>query len=166
MHSLQLPCHFCLPQSQLWVSLMLLLQLLHPVVLREQYLPPMRVKKCHWILPMLIPQLDITSRPLSPSCPIPSDTSTSFPIVVVPELAVPPHAQPEQLNQPGGGKEYQCQMCTFHHTNKDCMLTHIHKHLDITGGCPMCGKGFQNAASLWKNGRRAHAIQILESAQD
>ena len=51
--------------------------------------------KCHQILPMLIPQPDITSRPLSPSCPSPSDTSTSFPIVAVPELAVPLHAQPE-----------------------------------------------------------------------
>ena len=51
--------------------------------------------KCHQILPMLIPQPDINSRPLSPSCPSPSDTSTSFPIIVVPELAVPPHAQPE-----------------------------------------------------------------------
>ena len=51
--------------------------------------------KCHQILPTPIPQPDITSKPLSPSCPSPSDTSKSFPIVVVPELAVPPHAQPE-----------------------------------------------------------------------
>ena len=64
--------------------------------------------KFHWISPMLIPQPDATSRPLSSSHPSPSDTSTSFPIVVVPELAVPLHAQPVQLNQPGGGKEYQC----------------------------------------------------------
>ena len=46
------------------------------------------------------------------------------------------------------------------------MLTHIHKHLDFTIGCPMCGKGLQNAASLWKHGKKAHAIQIVESAED
>ena len=54
--------------------------------------------KCHQILPTLIPWPDVTSRLLSPSCPSPSDTSTSFPIVVVHELAVPSHAQPELLN--------------------------------------------------------------------
>ena len=47
--------------------------------------------KWHQILPTLIPRPDITSRLLGPSHPSPSDTSTSFPIVVVSKLAVPPH---------------------------------------------------------------------------
>ena len=51
--------------------------------------------KCHQILPILIHQLDAILRPLSPSCPSPLDTSTSFPIVVVPEQTVPCHAKPE-----------------------------------------------------------------------
>ena len=41
------------------------------------------------------------------------------------------------------------------------MLTHIRKHLDLTIGCPICGKGFQNAASIHKHDRKAHAIQIV-----
>ena len=49
----------------------------------------------------------------SPSCPSPSNKSTSYPNLIVPELAIPTEAQPEWLNQPGGGKEYQCQLCTF-----------------------------------------------------
>ena len=36
--------------------------------------------KCHQISPTLTPQPDITLRPISPSCPSPSDTSTSFPL--------------------------------------------------------------------------------------
>ena len=46
------------------------------------------------------------------------------------------------------------------------MLTHIRKHLDLKIGCPVCGKGFQNAASLHKHGRKAHVIQILASVEE
>ena len=41
------------------------------------------------------------------------------------------------------------------------MLTHVRRHLDITVGCPVCGHGYQNAASLWKHSRDAHNIQII-----
>ena len=30
----------------------------------------------------------------------------------------------------------------------------------------MCRKGFQNAASIQKHGKKAHAIYIVESAED
>ena len=46
------------------------------------------------------------------------------------------------------------------------MLTHIRKHLDLTIGCPVCSKGFQNAAFLCKRGRKAHAIQIVALAEE
>ena len=90
----------------------------------------------------------------------------SFLTVVVPELAIPPEAMSEQINQQGGVKSYQCQLCTFIHTNRDCMLTPIRKHLNITIGCPMCGKCFQKSASLWKHSKKANAIHIVESAED
>ena len=70
---------------------------------------------------------------------------------------------PEQINQLGGVKDYKCVLCTFHHTNKDCILTHICKHLDIIMGCPVCGKGFQNVASPHKHGQKAHAVQAVAS---
>ena len=104
--------------------------------------------------------------PSSPPHPGPSHKPTTLPIVIVPKLAVPPEAQPKQLNQPDSGKEYRCQLCTIFHTNQDCMLTDIRKHLDLTIGYPVCSKGFQNAASLCKHGRKAHVIQIVPSAKE
>ena len=104
--------------------------------------------KHHCIIPTLLqsPESPPLSEPLpsshDPPSPGPSAKSTSYHIVVVRKLAIPTKALPERINQPGGMKEYQCQICPFHHTNKDCILTHICKHLDITIGCPMCGKGF------------------------
>ena len=159
------PCCLCLLQSQLWVSLMLLLQLLCPVTLSSQEGQEIP-SKCHRISPMLISQPDVTSRPLSPSRPSPSDTSTSFPIVVVPEVVIPEEAYPKHVNRLGGGKDYICHLCSFQHTNYDCLLTHIHKHLSITIGCPSCGHGFQNAASLHKHGRKVHQIRIVAYAEE
>ena len=52
----------------------------------------------------------------------------------------------------------------FLHTNLDSILTHIRRHLDIMVGFPICGRGYQNAASLQKHGRDAHNIQIVASA--
>ena len=126
---------------------------------------PEILSKHHQISPTLISQPEVTSKPSSPPHPDPSEESSALPIVAVPELFIPAEAQPEWINQPGGGKEYQCQLCTFHHTNKDCILIHIRKHLDITISCPMC-RGFQNAASLCKHGKKAHAIQIVASADE
>ena len=84
--------------------------------------------KCCHIVPTSIQPSE--SFPLSSDPPSPglSDKSASYPTLIVPEPAIPMEAQPEQINQPGGGKEYQCQLCAYHHTNKDCMLTHIRKH--------------------------------------
>ena len=113
--------------------------------------------KCQCIFPMPIPKPTMTQGPCSPSHTLPP-----FPIIVIPELAIPPYAQPEQLNCPGGCKDYQCKLCTFQHTNRDCMLMHICQHLEISISCPMCGKGFQNTASLRKHRKRVHAIQIVE----
>ena len=81
--------------------------------------------KCHQIFPTLIPQPDVTPKPLSLFCTLPLGTSTTPPMVVDPELTTPSHAQLEWLNFPSGGKEYQCQLCTFWHSNKDCMFTHL-----------------------------------------
>ena len=43
---------------------------------------------------------------------------------------------------------------------------HIWQHLEILVSCPMCGKGFQNVASLCKHEKKAHSIQIDESEQE
>ena len=120
--------------------------------------------KSQCIFPMPIPTT--TQRSHSPSCTVSSNASPPLPIIVVPELAIPPFAQPEQINWPRGCKDYKCQMCLFQHANKDCMLIHVHQHLKILNGSPMCGKGFQNAALLWKHGKKVHAIQIVEAEED
>ena len=121
--------------------------------------------KRHDIDPTLI-QPSVKSSPLPDNLLSPGPSVKPFLTVVIPELTIPHEAMLEQINQLGGVKNYQCQLCTFVYTNKDFMLTHICKHLDITIGCPMCGKGFQNTASLQKHGKMAHAIQIIESADD
>ena len=51
----------------------------------------------------------------------------------------------------------------FTSDKSDSIVTHIRRHVDITIGCPICGKGYQNAASLWKQGRDTHNIQIVAS---
>ena len=86
---------------------------------------PQEIPKCHHIMPTLIQPSESAPLPSSPPSPGPSSKSTSYPTLVVPELSIPTEAQPKWLNQPGGSKEYCCQLCTFCHTNQDCMLTHI-----------------------------------------
>ena len=113
-------------------------------------------KHCH-IVPTLVP---------TPEGPSTSSTSSSCPIVIVPELAITTDACPECINRSDGGKDYHCHICSFHPTNYDCILTHIRKHLDVTLGCPGCAKGFQNAASLLKHGRKIHKIQIVASTEE
>ena len=75
------------------------------------------ISKHHCIVPTSIQPSDSTSLPSSPPSPGPSNKPTSYPILIVQELSVPVEAQPKQLNQPGGGKEYRCQLCPFQHTN-------------------------------------------------
>ena len=95
---------------------------------------------------------------------MPSTSSTaSTPTVIVPKPAIPVDAYPECLNKPGRGKDYLCKMCHFLHSNLDSILTHDRRHLDIIVGCPICGRGYQNLASLQKHGRDAHNIQIVAS---
>ena len=95
------------------------------------------------IVPTSIQPPESFPLPSGPPSPGPSDKSASYPTLIVPEHAIPMKAQPEWINQPGGGKEYQCQLCAYQQSNKDCMLTpYQKKNLDITIGCPMCGKGF------------------------
>ena len=118
---------------------------------------PQNIPKHFCIIPTPIPTLEAPST---------SSTSSSCPIVVVLELAIPADAYPECINRPGGGKNYLCYLCSFHYTNYDCILTHVRKHLDLTIGCPGCGKGFQNVTSLHKHGREVHKIQIVASAEE
>ena len=87
---------------------------------------------------------------------------SKLPSIIVPELAVLTHALPEWINHPGGCKHYKCWICVFQHTNWDCMLTYIWQHLELSVRCPMCGKGFQNAASLCKHGQKIHSVNIVE----
>ena len=107
--------------------------------------------KCHRITPML-------------NSPMPSTSSISFPVVVVAKLAIPAEAYPQCLNRPSGGKNYLSCLCPFRHSNLDSILTHIIRHLDVTIECSICGRGYQNAASLHKHGRDIHSIQIIASS--
>ena len=99
----------------------------------------------------------------------PSSTNTKWsleipPMVVVQELLILTEANPECLNRPGGGKDYLCHLCQLRHSNLDMILMHIRKHLEVVVGCPVCGKGYQNAGSLCKHSKEVHHIQIVASA--
>ena len=74
------------------------------------------VQKHCCIVPTSIQTPESTSLPSSPPSPGPSNKSTSYPTLIVPELAIPTEAHPKWLNQPGGGKEY---------TDVSCILSAI-----------------------------------------
>ena len=111
-------------------------------------------------VPQSIPKHCCIILTLIPSSEVPptSSISSSCAVVVMLELAIPADAYLDHINRPGGGKDYLCHLCSFHHFNFDCILTHVRKHLDFTIICPGCGKGFQNVASLHKHGREVHKI--------
>ena len=97
----------------------------------------------------------------SPSTPKPSSDPVSYSVVHVPEMTIPDEWYPEWINLPNASKEYWCQGCSYTHSNLDTILTHVRKeHLNITIGCPACGKPYQNAASLHKHGKEIHKIII------
>ena len=101
------------------------------------------------------------STSLSPSTPKLSSDPVSYSVIHVPEMTILDEWYPEHINLPNAGKEYQCQGCSYSHSNLDTILTHVRKeHLDITLGCPACGKPYQNAASLLKHGKEIHKIII------
>ena len=90
------------------------------------------ISKCH----------QITTTLSSPSVPATSSASSiSFPVLVVPKLAISAEAYPEHLSRPGGGKDYLCCLCHFRHSKLVSILTHVRKHLDVTIGCSICGRG-------------------------
>ena len=71
----------------------------------------------------VIPPWHITPTPVDPSL-LASTTSlsastdvTMLPVVVVPELVIPAEAYAEQINRPGGGKDYLCHLCLYRHSN-------------------------------------------------
>ena len=125
---------------------------------------PVSPPKHHCITPTLVQSSDSPMLLTSSTSSDPSTKSASYPIVVVPDLKIPVEAYPEHLNQPGGGKEYLCYLCTFRHSNLDCILTHARKHHNITIGYPVCHKGYQNVVSLHKHGRDIHSVQIVTLA--
>ena len=101
------------------------------------------------------------STSMAPLTPKPSSDPVSYSVVHVPEMTIPDEWYPEHINLPNAGKEYWCQGCSYSHSNLDTILTHVRKeHLDITIGCPACGKPYQNAASLCKHGKEIHKIII------
>ena len=113
---------------------------------------PVLVSKHHHISTTLIS--------LSISTKLSTSSITSFPVLVVPELAIPAEAYPECLNRPDGGKDYLCHLCCFTHSNLDSILTPVRKHLDVTIGCPVCSRGYQNMTFLCKHGRDVHNFKL------
>ena len=117
------------------------------------------------------PHWHITPTPVGPSLSVSTSLSLSstnvavFPVVVVPKLAIPAKTYPEQINRPGGHKDYLCLylLCPFRHSNLDSILTHVRKHLEIIIGCAICSKGYPNDESLHKHGRDIHSVQIVAS---
>ena len=98
----------------------------------------------------------------SPSTPKSSSDPVSYSVVHVPEMTIPDELYPERINLPKAGKEYLCQGCSYTHSNLDTILTHVRKkNLNITIGCPACGKPYQNAVSFHKHGKEIHKITIL-----
>ena len=114
-------------------------------IMESQDVPTSTPKHC-----CIIPTLVWSSTSFTSSDP--STKSPSYPVVVVPEFTILAEAYPEHLNRPGRGKEYMCQLCAFRHSNLDCFLTHVRKHLNIMIGCPVCGKGYQiwHPSITWK----------------
>ena len=113
---------------------------------------PVIPKGCHLTLTLVTyfaSSLPSTSSSLSS---LPSK-SASYPVIVIPELAIPVGTDPECVNQPGG-KDYLCHVCTFWHSDLDCILTHVSKHLNITISCPGCGKRVQMQHHGTNMGRR------------
>ena len=110
---------------------------------------PQNVLKHCCIVPTLAPILYVPSTSL---------TSSSYPIDKVPELAIPTDAYLKHINRPCGCNDYLCHLCSFHHTNYGCMLTHIRKHLTNANRCPCCGQGFQNVTSLCKYRKKMYQI--------
>ena len=86
--------------------------------------------------------------------------SASYPVIVIPQLVIPVKAYPEQENQPGG-KDYLCHMCTFQHSNLDCILTHVRKHLDITISSLAVGRDFKMQPSCTNMERRHTGLKLL-----
>ena len=104
----------------------------------------------------------ITPMPILVTTSRAHSSPSKLPLVPVPKLVVPVHTLPRWINCPRGEKDYKCQLCDFQHTNEDCMLTQVWQHLEISIGCPMCGKGFQNMAFLHKHGRKIYLNHIVE----
>ena len=147
------------------------LHLLLRKLLKPQNLQMLQLQCQNAIIITLVP-VTYAVLPLSSTSTSSSDMSTqpsqlaSYHVVVIPELAIPADTYPEHINQPSGDKDYLCHLCPFHHTNYDCILIHIRKHLNITIRCPGCGKGFQNVASLDKHGKEAPQIKIVVSSEE
>ena len=76
---------------------------------------PVMTPKYHHLTPMLVTS---SASPLvsasSPSSSLPSK-SASYPVIVIPELAIPVEAYPEHVNWPRG-KDYLCHLCIFEHS--------------------------------------------------
>ena len=113
-----------------------------------------------------LPHHHITPTPIDLSSLVSTTSSASdavLPVVVVSELAIPAEAYPEWINRPSGGKDYLCCLCPFRHSKLDSILTHVRKHLEVVIVCPICGKVYQNTASLHKYGRDVYSIHIAST---
>ena len=104
---------------------------------------PVSTSKQHCIIPTLVWSSDSPVPFTSSTSSDLSTKSTSYPVVVVLKLAIPAEAYPEHLNQPGGDEEYPCYLCTFRHSNLDCILTHIRKCLNVIISFPVYAKGIK-----------------------
>ena len=99
---------------------------------------PMSTPKCCHITPTPVQSSD-SLMPFSSSTALgPPTKAASYPVVVVSKLEIPAGAYPKHLNWHGGSKEYLRHLCTFRHSNLDCILAPSRKYRDIRIGCPVC----------------------------
>ena len=92
-----------------------------------------------------------------------STNVAALPVAVVPELAIPAEAYPEWINRPSGCKDYLCHLCPFRHSNFRFHSDTHQKTFRNNHCCPICGRGYQNAASLCKHSTDVHNVQIVAS---
>ena len=88
--------------------------------------------------------------------PLTSSTS-SYLIVIVPELVILAEANPELVNRPGGAKIISVISALF---STPTMIVHWLTSENI------CGQGIQNAALLHKHRKKVHQIWIVTSAEE
>ena len=76
--------------------------------------------------PSFVLVVGVSTTSQMPAVVVPTMESTSgVDESALPSSIIPAEVYPEQINRPGGGKDYLCCLCPFRHSNLDSILTHV-----------------------------------------